>query len=252
MRYVIANLKMNFITSKECDEYLIALETAWKKRSQNDDVNLLVCPSTLYLERFSAKLPEGTVLGSQNAFWEDKGSFTGETSPQSLKNIGAGAVLLGHSERRVHLFETDDMVSRKVEAVVLAGLKAVICVGETADERSMNDAASTIVDQVLSALSRVSPDHLEKIIIAYEPRWAIGASVTPTTEEIMQVRIVIRKILAKKYGAESAGKIAILYGGSVKAENMDEVCSDADMDGVLVGRESLDPVELMKIYDMLT
>lgn len=250
MKYVIANLKMNFVSAKECDDYLVALGKAYG--SKKGDATLIVCPSTLFAERFAHKLPTGVLLGGQDAFWESRGSFTGETSPQALKNIGAGAVICGHSERRAHLGETDDMVSKKVEAAALAGLKAIVCVGETTEERSANDTATVIIDQIMSALSRVSPDHLENIVIAYEPRWAIGAGVTPTTEEIMQVRIMIRKALSKKYGAETAENVAILYGGSVKAAVMDEVCNDADMDGVLVGRESLDPDELMKIYGVLT
>lgn len=251
MKYVIANLKMNLVGTKECDEYLAMLGRSYQGKG-NDSTSLIVCPSTLYLERFAQKLPQGVLLGGQNTFWESRGSFTGETSPQALSDIGAKAVICGHSERRSHLSETDDMVSKKVEAAILSGLKAVVCVGETAEERTATETTMVIADQIMSALSRVSPDHLEKIIIAYEPRWAIGAGVTPTTEEIMQVRIVIRKMLAKKYGAGSAEKVAILYGGSVKAESMDEVCLSADMDGVLVGRESLNPDELMKIIDKLS
>jgi triosephosphate isomerase len=251
MKYVIANLKMNLVTAKECDRYLDALEKAWKMRKQTSTMKLILCPSSFFAERFAKRLPQGVLLGSQNVFWETRGSFTGEVSPMSLRDAGTIAVICGHSERRSYLKETNEQVSRKVEAVIGEGMIAVVCVGETAEERDHDETAMVIAQQVVSAMDTVQASKLDKVVIAYEPRWAIGADAVPSSQDIMQTRIMIRKILVKKYGTQASDKVGVLYGGSVKADVMDEVCIKADMDGVLVGRESLDVGELMRIIDKL-
>lgn len=251
MKVVIANLKMNFVTAKECDQYLDTLNVAWKKYKNLDVVNLIVCPSTLFVERFAKKLPDGVILGGQDTFWKARGSFTGETSPESLKDASVKAVICGHSERRFNWHETDEQIECKVAAVIIQGMTAIVCVGETQEEREHEDTATVIAEQVTVALVRVSLEQLPKVIIAYEPRWAIGASITPTTQEIMQIRILIQKIIVKKYGAEALEKTTIIYGGSVTTALMDEVCVHAHMDGVLVGRESGNPLELLKMMDAL-
>ncbi|MDD5083820.1 MAG: triose-phosphate isomerase [Candidatus Moranbacteria bacterium] len=252
MKYVIANLKMNLVTAKECDRYLDALTQAWKVYVQSDAVKLIVCPSPFFMERFAQKLPAGILLGGQNMFWEEKGSFTGEVSPQSLQDSGVKAVICGHSERRGFLGETDEQVALKVKAAIDHAMTAIVCVGETAEEKEHDETATVIAEQIAAALDFVSEEQLERVIIAYEPRWAIGTGMTPSSEDIMQTRIVIQKMLIKKYGTEAASQAAILYGGSVNASLMDEVCIKADMSGVLVGKESLDPAELLKIIGALT
>jgi len=252
MKYVIANLKMNLVTAKECDEYLSALQKSWKSEYQSESVRLVVCPPMFFVERFSKSLPQGVLLGSQNVFWETRGSFTGEVSALTLKQSGVETVLCGHSERRLYFGETNEQISRKIGAILNNHMTALVCVGETKEERENDEMGVVIAEQIASAMSTISVDQLSSVIIAYEPRWAIGTDTVPSTSDIMQVRIMIRKMLFQKYGEASAHKVPILYGGSVKDSLMDEVCITADMDGVLVGRESLDPVELMKIFDKLS
>jgi triosephosphate isomerase len=258
MKYVIANLKMNLVTVKDCDQYLDTLNQVWLARplaqktdKQNDTVQIIVCPSSLYIERFAGKLPQSVLLGAQDVFWEERGSFTGAISPLSLRAIGVSAIICGHSERRAVFGETDEQIARKVETVVKNKMTAIICVGETQEERNNEESTMIVAQQVASALSLVEGKYLDRIVIAYEPRWAIGTDTTPATQDIMQMRIVIQKILIKKYGVELTQKVSIVYGGSVTASLMDEVCVSADMNGVLVGRESLDPKELMNIIEKL-
>ncbi len=252
MKYVIANLKMNLITPKECDRYIEILNQVWKKHIKNDTVKLIVCPSPLYTQYFSDKLPSDILLGSQNSFWEDKGSFTGEISPLSLHTLGVKAVICGHSESRLYSHESHDDIARKVASVIRHKMIAIVCVGETQEERDQDSMIQVIEEQLISAFASLEVRHFERVIIAYEPRWAIGTDVTPTTQDIMQMRIVIQKILIKQYGSEMVQKVAIVYGGSVSASNMSEVCIDADMSGVLVGRESLNASELIKMLESLS
>lgn len=251
MKYVIANLKMNLITAKECDEYLDAFEIEWNKQKLGGEVQLIVCPSMFFWERFEKRLPEGVLLGAQNVFWEKRGSFTGEISPVSLSDAGANAVLCGHSERRAFLHETDEDITRKVKAVVESNMKAIVCVGETEEEKENGETIAAIATQLTEYLKDISDDDMRRIMVAYEPRWAIGTGKTPTADESMQARIVIRKILTEKYGAETAGGVTVLYGGSVQAPLVKTVCVDAGMDGVLVGRESLNPKELFAIVNAI-
>lgn len=251
MKYVIANLKMNLVTKSDCDRYLDALVQCCRESQAKKNFSAIVCPSDIYLERFSARIPLGIMLGAQDVFWETKGSYTGEVSPLSLKEVGVRAVLCGHSERRLYYGETNAMVARKVKSVMDNGMMVILCIGETADERAYNDMAAILAEQIASATESVSADQLDRFVIAYEPRWSIGSDMVPTTREIMEVRILIRKVLTEKYGRDAADKVAVLYGGSVKSELMNQVCLDADMDGVLIGREGLDPSELLKIANLL-
>ena len=250
MKYVIANLKMNVMTSQESDTYLSSL-TALLHKKKRDGVSVILCPSTLFLERFTSKLPDGMFLGSQNTFWEDKGSYTGEVSPVSLKNSGVKYVLCGHSERRQYCGETNDIIAKKVDATLRNDMKAIICIGETQEEHANDETSQVLIEQLSSALADVQKEQLQNIIIAYEPRWAIGTGLTPSAQDILQVRIMIQKIIIKQFDTESMQKVAIVYGGSVQAENTKEVCLDADMGGVLVGKESLNAQSFMSIVDVL-
>jgi triosephosphate isomerase len=245
MKYLVANLKMNFVSAEECDRYLKELKLEWKK--VEGAAELIACPSFLYLERFRKGLPKAAALGGQDVFWEARGSFTGEVSPLSLRDAGATYALVGHSERRQYLDETDEMANRKVLALLQAGLRPVLCVGETETERADGLILKVIRRQLERALEGVAPADLDRLLVAYEPRWAIGNDRTPTSHEIMEMKVLVRKVLAEKYGLEAAAKVPLLYGGSVKAGLVKEVCLDPEMDGVLVGRESLLPAELAKI-----
>lgn len=250
MKYVIANLKMNMVSLEECDHYLATLKHEWQDIS-SQNATCIVCPSHMYLDRFSRALPKSISLGAQDIFWDIRGSYTGETSPLSVKNIGASYTIIGHSERRQYAGETNEMIGAKVTVALKNSLSVILCVGETEAERDGDMTGQVIQEQLQKALADVSLFQFRKIVIAYEPRWAIGTGKTPSSHEIMGIRVLIKKLLAEKYGLEEAAKVPILYGGSVKHALMKEVCLDAGMDGVLVGKESLMPLELKKIFEVL-
>lgn len=185
-------------------------------------------------------LLEGDVqLAGQNCHWQESGAFTGEVSSGMLKDIGCEFVILGHSERR-HIFgEADEMIARKVGAAIACDLRAILCVGETLEERRGGKTAKIIAQQLRSALKGLTKDAIEKLEIAYEPVWAIGTGQNATTTQVMQVHSRIRKFLAAGYGASRGSRVRILYGGSVKPENAAELAEIEGVDGLLVGGASL-------------
>jgi triosephosphate isomerase len=195
-------------------------------------------------------VPKAFLLGAQHGFPEKVGSYTGEVSFAMLKNIGAEYVILGHSERRQYFGETDEAVRLRTEAALKFLLKPIVCVGETAEELEAGKRDAVITRQVKAVLSSLSKMQAEKIIFAYEPRFAIGTNAIPEPGEITAVRTLIRKITRELLGEANAERIAIIYGGSVKASNLAEVAFDTGMDGVLVGKEALSPYETVKMMDL--
>lgn len=245
----VGNLKMNLVSPDEVGQYLINLKREME-RLAHPDVSVILCPPSLYLEQFR-KLPSVVACGAQNAHWEKSGAFTGEISPLMLKNFGIEHVILGHSERREHFGETDEIVKQKVDAALKHFLTPIVCIGETRTERERGEVESVIARQAGSVFAGLSKLQAENVVLAYEPRWAIGTDVTPTTAEIMEVRILIRKFLTESYDAALAAKVRVLYGGSVKHTTLPEVSWEAEMEGVLVGRESLSPLEVAKMVESL-
>lgn len=250
MKHVVANLKMQLVLKEDCDRYLSEFKRVWKG-GKPKGATVTVCPSSLFLERFSKALPKGVFLGAQDLFFETKGSFTGEISPLSLRDIGVTRVIIGHSERRQYAMETDETVGKKVLRALESNLQPLVCVGETREERDSGQILQVIRRQVEHALEHVSSDKVESIMLAYEPRWAIGSDRTPSSHEIMEMRVLLKKILTEKYGEKKAEEVALLYGGSVRADLIRSVCIDPGMDGVLVGRESLIAEELMHMVSAL-
>lgn len=246
--YVIGNLKMNMLSHEEAEQYILVLKRELKARNYRFTKGIL-CPPFLYLREFS-QLPAGLESGAQDVFWEKSGAYTGEVSPLMIKNAGANAVIIGHSERRALQGETNEVVKQKVTAALKHLLVPVVCIGETNEERLRQDADRVLTDQVQSIFSDISKLQAEKIILAYEPRWAIGTDLLPTSQEILSVRVLIRKILTELFDAELAEKITVIYGGSVKSAFLPAVSWEGGMDGVLVGRESLFPYEIVKMMNM--
>ncbi|HEX7241225.1 MAG TPA: triose-phosphate isomerase [Longimicrobiaceae bacterium] len=180
-------------------------------------------------------------LGVQNVHWEAKGAFTGETSAPMAADAGAAWVLVGHSERR-HVFgETSAETARKVRAALDAGLVAVLCVGETLDERRAGRAEAVVREQLDAVLPTLGADEAERLVVAYEPVWAIGTGETATPQDAATMHAAVRARLREAYGEERAAATAVLYGGSVKPDNAAELLAASDVDGVLVGGASLDP-----------
>jgi len=251
MKLIVGNLKMNLTTVAERDEYLKVFKKEMKnKRLPN--VEIILCPPFTHLEAFSKSFKKGKIeVGAQDLFWEKKGPYTGEVSPATIKNLGAEAAIIGHSERRRYFQETDKMVNLKIRAAFKTGINPIFCVGETEKEKNAGLAAEIIKRQVIEGLKGVSKFQLPKIIFAYEPVWAIGSGLIPSSNEILSVKLLIRKILTEKYGMKSAQLPKILYGGSVNFKIVKQVCVDSKMDGALVGGESLSPYSFLKIAEAL-
>jgi len=188
----------------------------------------------------------GIILAAQNAHWEDKGAFTGEISLPMLRDAGCGMVILGHSERRQYFGETDELINRKVKAVLNAGLQPIICIGETLVERESGKHEETVSQQLLGGLDGLTPEDLLRIIFAYEPVWAIGTGRTASPETAQEMHGYIRGRLLEKFG-ENAKTVRILYGGSVKPDNVDDLMQKPDIDGALVGGACLEAESFLRI-----
>jgi triosephosphate isomerase len=186
-------------------------------------------------------------LGAQNCYWEENGAYTGEISVAMLAKLDVVYVIVGHSERRELLGETDDEVRRKLEAVIAGGMTPIVCVGETLEEREAGDADSKVTGQVEAALTGLPEEQVAGLVIAYEPIWAIGTGRTATPDDAQGMIGTIRKVAAGVAGDETAARIRIQYGGSVKSSNIAELMAQPDIDGALVGGASLDPDEFARI-----
>lgn len=211
-------------------------------------VTVVICPPFTSLSSAKKALENSSILlGAQNMHWEEKGACTGEVSPAMLLTAGCKYVIIGHSERRTYFHETDESVNLKVKAALKFNLSPIICLGETLQQREANKTEEIVEVQVEGALKDLSAQEAEKTVIAYEPIWAIGTGKTATPEQANEVHLFIRQILASEFGKECAGKINILYGGSVKPENSKELLDMPEIDGALVGGASLDTESFEKI-----
>jgi triosephosphate isomerase (TIM) len=184
------------------------------------------------------------VLAAQDTFWEDKGAFTGAIAPGMLADVGCSYVIVGHSERRQHFGDTDDMVNRKVKAVLAAGMKPIMCVGETLAEREAGRTFAVVETQVLGGLAGFPVPERERLVIAYEPVWAIGTGKTATPQQAQEVHHLIRELLSELLGTAT---IRILYGGSVTPDNAATLLAQPDLNGALVGGASLKAASFLGI-----
>ncbi len=200
-------------------------------------------PVSLILRQKESKI----ILGAQNMYFEPKGAFTGEISADMLLSAGAKFVIIGHSERR-HIFgETDELISKKVRFAIASGLIPILCIGEKLDERNSQKTEQVLKYQIEHSLCDVAIEDPEKIVIAYEPVWAIGTGVNATPEQAQDAQNFVRGLLCQKWGSDIAEKIRILYGGSVNPQNVSSLLSQPDVDGALVGGASLDADSFEKI-----
>ena len=188
-------------------------------------------------------------IGAQNMHYEEKGAYTGEISPKMLKSIGVEYVIIGHSERRQYYNETDETVNKKIKAAFENGLKPIVCVGETLEEREQGKTKEKITTQTRLALEGLTKEQVSKVIIAYEPIWAIGTGKTATSEDANNSIKEIREEISKIYGKDVSECVIIQYGGSVKSSNAKELFTTSDIDGGLVGGASLKPEEFAKIVN---
>jgi triosephosphate isomerase len=237
---IAGNWKMNGLQASR----QVLAEVVAGATGLSDKVDVMVCPPATLVMLF-APVGAGVVsIGGQNCHAEPCGAFTGEVSAEMLADAGAMAVIVGHSERRALCFETDAGVHRKAQAAWRAGLLAIVCVGETGDDRTAGRTLAVVGGQLDGSI----PDGAtaENLVIAYEPVWAIGTGLTPTPSDVAEVHGFIRDRLIARFSAVGA-RIRILYGGSVKASNAKELMAVANVDGALVGGASLDPKEFLAI-----
>jgi triosephosphate isomerase len=245
---VAANWKMH-------KTHLEAIETVQKlsyllDRNETEAVEVVICPPFTALRSLQTLIQSDRLsflLGAQDVFWEEKGAFTGEISPHMLAALDVRFVIVGHSERREHFGETDEAVARKVRAVFDAGMTPIMCVGESLQERDAGRATDTVVGQVQGGLQKVAPDEGERLVVAYEPIWAIGTGRACAPGDAGEVIRAIRDTLAALYSPDVAAAVRVQYGGSVKAGNIREFMAHPEIDGALVGGASLDPEEFALI-----
>jgi triosephosphate isomerase len=203
-------------------------------------VEIAVCPPFTALAAVAEVLAGSPVrLGAQTCHWEAAGAYTGEVSPVMLTDVGCRYVLVGHSERRRELGEGDEQVNRKVQAALTHGLTPVLCLGETGDERRQGLTFTTVEGQLRAGLSGMAPEGIAKVVLAYEPVWAIGTGVNATPGQAAEVHGYLRGLLSELTSKDIAGTIRILYGGSVKTDNADALAAEPEIDGALVGGASL-------------
>ena len=204
--------------------------------------DIVVCPPYIDLcDAVAAAKGSQVAVGAQNLHWEKEGAYTGEVCPAMLRDIGCTHVIIGHSERRQYFGETDDMVNFKLKAALEAGLTPIVCVGEVLEEREAGLTEDVLRRQCLRAFHAISGKKAGKLVVAYEPVWAIGTGKTATPQLASDAHILIRGEAAKAFAQEFAEKLRILYGGSVKPENAKGLMSEEEIDGALIGGASLDP-----------
>lgn len=213
-----------------------------------DDIDIVLMPPFTALGTVASAIAGSPIrLGAQDLHWEEKGAYTGEISPSMLKDVGCTCALVAHSERRQLFGETDRSANRKVLAALAHDLVPILCVGESEAERDRGVTFVVVDRQVKEGLKDVSESQLEWLVVAYEPVWAIGTGRTATPAQAEEVHQSIRGQLAKLFGSQAASKVRILYGGSVKPDNVDDLMAEADIDGALVGGASLDASSFIRI-----
>lgn len=236
---IAGNWKMNK-TIKEGLEFIEEV-----KGQTEGDVEVLVCaPFTLLKDLKLATKGTNIKIGAQNMHYENSGAFTGEVAPANLVEIGMDYVIIGHSERREYYGETDETCNKKVLKAIEVGIDPILCCGETLEEREADKTMDKVKGQIVAGLAGVKAEDLAKVVIAYEPIWAIGTGKTATAEQANEVIAYIRQVVRDIYG-DLADQVRIQYGGSVKPANVAEIIGQSDIDGALVGGASLKPEDFL-------
>ncbi|MEE9379685.1 MAG: triose-phosphate isomerase [Candidatus Lokiarchaeia archaeon] len=239
------NWKMNRGTPNETTEML---ERLIPQVEGIDTVDIVIAaPFTVLSRAFEILKDTNIKLGAQNMYFEDKGAFTGEISPQFLKEIGVEYVILGHSERRDIFKESDTLINKKLKKALSINLKPIVCIGEHLEEKEAGKTKVKIEYQINETFKDLTKEELKQIIIAYEPIWAIGTGKTATPEQAEEIHIFIRNHLSQKFDKETADSIRIQYGGSIKPSNAEDLFNKENIDGGLVGGASLQPDSLFQI-----
>ncbi|KUO50320.1 MAG: triose-phosphate isomerase [Desulfitibacter sp. BRH_c19] len=243
---IAGNWKMHK-TTQETYEFVEKLASEVKG---TDAVDVIICPSFTCLD-VAVRASQGSQvkIAAQNMHWENKGAFTGEISPGMLKDLGVSYCIVGHSERRQYFAETDETVNKKLKATFANGIMPILCVGETLEERENGNTFNIIERQIKVAMQGLSQFQVDKLIIAYEPVWAIGTGKTASANDAQEVIAKLREFVANDFGNESAAKVRIQYGGSVKPDNIKGLMEQRDIDGALVGGASLEVGSFLKLIN---
>ncbi len=244
-RIIAGNWKMNRGVGASA---ALAAEIAAKVAEYAGRVDIVFCPTFLSLAKVADAIRgSGIEVGAQDCYYESEGACTGEVNPALIKDAGARYCIIGHSERRTLLGETDRAVNLKAKAALESGLTPIVCVGETLEEKQAEDTLGVVSGQLMRAFAGVAPDDVGKCVVAYEPVWAIGTGLNATAETAQRVCAAIRATVRASHGTEAADSIRIQYGGSVKGDNIDSFMSEPDIDGALVGGASLKPDDFARI-----
>ena len=244
---VAGNWKMN---TNIAEGISLALNLRELEKQFNNNVEVIVIPPFTHLTEVTNALSDTNIkVGAQNCASEEKGAFTGEVSAEMISSLEANFVTIGHSERRAYYNETNDILNTKVKLALKNDLTPIYCCGEKLEERKAENHFDVVKTQISEGLFDLSKEDFSKIIIAYEPVWAIGTGVTASPEQAQEIHKYIRSIIAEKYGNEIAENISILYGGSVKPSNANEIFGKEDVDGGLIGGAALKAEDFMGIIN---
>lgn len=245
-KVIAGNWKMN----KTFDEANAFIDAVKNEIQENDQVEAVICSPFPFLASLIERT-KGTAIkiGAQNMHFEEEGAFTGEVSPVMLKDLGVTYVIIGHSERREYFQETDEIVNKKTHAAFQHGLIPIVCVGETLEQREANETMDLVENQVKKAVEGLTKEQASKLIIAYEPIWAIGTGKTASSEDANEVCAHIREVMKGLYDEEVASEVTIQYGGSVNPDNIQELLAESDIDGGLVGGASLEAESFLKLVE---
>ncbi|OPJ56434.1 triose-phosphate isomerase [Alkalithermobacter paradoxus] len=242
---IAGNWKMHK-TIKEAVEFVNEV----KDKINNTDVEAVICaPFTMLTELKKATEGTNIKLAAQNMHFEENGAFTGEVSPLMLKEIGIDYVVIGHSERRQYFNETDETVNKKTLKAIEHNIMPIVCVGETLEERETDKTKDVVKVQVEEAFKSVSSEDAKKVVIAYEPVWAIGTGKTASSKDANDVIGYIREVIKNIYSEDVSEEVRIQYGGSVKPSNVEEIMNEDDIDGALVGGASLNPADYVELVN---
>jgi triosephosphate isomerase (TIM) len=245
--FIVGNWKMN-LTLHQVESFLDVIKDQMPNPNQ---VECAIAPSSIYLDKMTRFCKEnvGFKTVAQNCFYKDYGAYTGEVSPMAMADMGVSYVMLGHSERRKYFHENDKMINKKVKAVLNNGMHPIICCDETMAKRKTYEQMNWVVNPVIEALKGISSNQARKVVIGYEPSWAIGTGHSARGTEIEEACFLIRETLQDLYGKNIANEIRIVYGGSVNSKNVKDIMCQPNVDGVLPGKSSLDPLEFIKIIN---
>lgn len=246
MRNIVAG---NWKSNKLMGEALKWMKDMSPWMSNRGDVEVMVAPPTPYLAMMSSDAPEGLSVIAQNVSSEGSGAHTGEYTAEMLKSCGVSGAIVGHSERRARFGDTDALVAQKVRALVYEELQAVFCCGETLDQREAGKAQTVVHAQLTAAILGLDASALPFVVVAYEPIWAIGTGKTASSEEAQAMHASIRGWMTETFGVEKASEVPILYGGSCKPSNAQELFSQQDINGGLIGGASLAPLDFQGVVE---